>query len=333
MEKNENIELLEQYFEGKATKQDVMQLLNRMNDPNFEQKWMREYWDETDHTMNPAVQKQIFENIKETVAAKRKFNAGKWVSVAASLIAILTTTFALYLLSQSGHEKLSADMQVRVEKGQKASLKLPDGTKVWINSGSTLTYGSQYNKKERIINLDGEAYFEVAPDKHAPFIVKSGGFSVKALGTAFDLKAYSEDKKFSTVLVRGKVEVANGDEVVCLIPNQKITYDRVVGKMVKMNVEDGNLYSEWRNNQLSFDSETFENIAAMLERNYNVKLVFESEAIKKIRYSGSLGNTSLASILQIFAMTSPLSYKIKDSVIYLSENTKVIRAYNDVTGK
>jgi len=224
-------------------------------------------------------------------------------------------------------------MKFQVEKGQKASLILPDGSKVWINSGSTLTYGSRYNQKERIINLDGEAYFEVAPNKRAPFIVQSHGFSVKALGTAFDVKAYGEDKQFSTALVHGKVEVNDGNETLYLRPNQKIIYDRVARQMVKRDVEDSNIYASWRDNQLVFESETFENIALVLERNYNVKLVFESEFLKGCHYSGSLANTSLSSILQIFAVTSPLSYKIKDSVIYLSENTKMIPYYDDVTSR
>lgn len=333
MEKNNNIELLERYFEGKATKQEIEQLLNRMNQPDFEQKWMRDSWNETSFTMNPTVQKQIFENIKEIVAPKRVFNFKKWLAVAASIVIMFTTALSVYLYNQSSQGKLLSDMKFQVEKGQKASMTLPDGSKVWINSGSTLTYGSRFNKKERIINLDGEAYFEVAPNKKAPFIVQSHGFSVKAVGTAFDVKAYAEDKQISTVLVHGKVEVSDQKEKLYLTPNQKIVYDRTTQKMEKKAVEDSNIYADWRKNQLAFDSETFENIALALERNYNVKLIFESQSLKKYHYSGSLGNTSLESVLQLFSMTSPLSYRIKDSVIYLSENKKMAPLFDDVTSR
>ncbi|MBP1639742.1 MAG: putative anti-sigma factor [Bacteroidetes bacterium] len=333
MATNDNIELLERYFEGKANRQEIELLLQRMNKPEFEQTSMRKRWDETSFTMNPTVQKQIFENITAIVAPKRSLNVKKWIAVAASIVVLLTTSLSVYLLHLNSQNLLLSDMKFQVEKGQKASLILPDGSKVWINSGSTLTYGSRYNQKERIINLDGEAYFEVAPNKRAPFIVQSHGFSVKALGTAFDVKAYGEDKQFSTALVHGKVEVNDGNEKLYLRPNQKIIYDRVARQMVKRDVEDSNIYASWRDNQLVFESETFENIALVLERNYNVKLVFESEFLKGCHYSGSLANTSLSSILQIFAVTSPLSYKIKDSVIYLSENTKMIPYYDDVTSR
>jgi ferric-dicitrate binding protein FerR (iron transport regulator) len=331
MEKNNNIELLERYFEGKATEQEVKQLLFKLNNPDFEQKWMQESWDETTFSMNPTVQKQIFKKIKETVAPGRSFNAKRWFAVAASVILLLSVSLSVFLLSSKLNQNLLlADMKFKVEKGQKASLVLPDGSKAWINSGSTLTYGSHYNQKERIINLDGEAYFEVAPNKKAPFIVQSHGMSVKALGTAFNVRAYGDDRQFAAELVHGKVEVSDDRQALFLNPNEKIVYNRASQKMEKQTVEDCSIYGEWRNNQLTFDSETFENIAASLERTYNVKLVFESESLKRYHYSGSLGNTSLESILQIFAMTSPLSYRIQDSVIYLSENKKMARIYKDI---
>lgn len=330
MEKNNNIELLERYFEGKATKQEIEQLLNRMNQPDFEQEWMRDRWNETSFTMNPTVQKQIFENIKDVVAPKRVFNFRKWIAVAAAIAIMFTTSLSVYLYYQDSQGKLLSDMKFQVEKGQKASLTLPDGSKVWINSGSTLTYGSRFNKQERIINLDGEAYFEVTPNKKAPFIVQSHGFSVKALGTAFDVKAYAEEKQISTVLVHGKVEVGDKNKKLYLTPNQKIVYDRTTQKMEKKTVEDSNIYADWRKNQLTFDSETFENIALALERNYNVKLIFESQSLKKYHYSGSLDNFSLESILHLFTLTSPLTYRIQGSDIYLSENKKKMSIYKDI---
>jgi len=219
---------------------------------------------------------------------------------------------------------------VTVEKGQKVTLTLPDKSHVWVNSGSTLTYGSRFNKKERIIQLDGEAYFEVAKNKKAPFIVQSHGFSVEALGTAFDVKAYPNENQISMVLIYGKVEVGDELNKINLSPNQKVIYNRVTKSLQKSDVTDGLIFADWRFNKLTFNSETFDNIASVLERNYNVKFVFQSQSLKKYRYSGSIGNTSLESLLQIFAMTSPISYHMKDSVIYLKENKRMIPFYKRV---
>jgi len=330
MEKNTNIQLLERFFDGTATKQEVQYLLGQLKNTEFEQTWMKEQWNSTNDKMNTVVQKQIFESIKQKTESQQSFNWKQWIAVAASIVVICTTCLSGYLLFKNTHNNLLGDMTVAVAKGQKAAVTLPDGSKVWVNSGSTLSYGSRYNQKERIINLDGEAYFEVAKNENAPFVVQSHGFSVTALGTAFDVKAYPEEKTFSTVLVHGKVEVKDDLNKIYLTPNQKIIYNRSSKSMQKTNVDDSNTYAAWRNNQLTFESEPFENIVLVLERNYNVKLIFESEALKKYRYSGTIGNASLESVLQLFAMTSPLSYHMKDSVIYLRENKKMISIYKDV---
>jgi len=330
MEKYNNIKLLERFFDGTATKQEILYLLEQLKNVEFEREWMKEQWDTTAEKMNPIVQKQIFENIKEKTTQKRTFKWKQWAVIAASFLLIITTSLSGYLLYEGQNKNLIGDMKVVVQKGQKASAILPDGSCVWINSGSTLTYGSQYNQKERIIHLEGEAYFEVAKNKNAPFIVESHGFSVKALGTAFDVKAYPEDKFIYTVLIRGVVEVGDESSKMRLIPNQKVIYDSRSKNMQRSDVYNGAIYADWRYNQLTFESETFEDIASVLERNYNVKLIFESEALKKYRFSGSIGNTSLESILQIFAMTSPLSYHIKDSIIYLSVNAKMIPMYKNI---
>jgi transmembrane sensor len=330
MDKQKNIQLLEQFFNGTITKQEIHQLLEELKNAEFEKVWMKEQWDQTPEIMNKAVQKQIMDNIKADILPKRTFKWKQWLLVAASLLLVFTTSLSAYLFYNGQNKKLAGDMTVTVEKGQKVALTLPDKSRVWVNSGSTLIYGSRFNKKERIIQLDGEAYFEVAKDKNAPFIVQSRGFAVKALGTAFDVKAYPDEKQISSVLIRGKVEVGDELNKMNLSPNQKVTYNCKTKSMQKSDVADGLIYADWRYNKLTFNSETFENIVSVLERNYNVKFVFEAQSLKKYRYSGSIGNTSLESLLQIFAMTSPISYHMKDSVIYMNENKRLIPFYKKV---
>lgn len=330
MDKKKNIQLLEQFFNGTLTKQEIHQLLEELKNDEFEKEWMKEQWEEAPEIMNRAVQKQIMDNIKADILPTRTFKLKQWLVVAASLLLIITTSLSGYLLYDGQNKKLVGDMTVTVEKGQKVALTLPDKSRVWVNSGSTLKYGSRFNKHERIIQLNGEAYFEVAKNKKAPFIVQSQGFSVEALGTAFDVKAYPEEKQISAVLIRGKVEVGDELNKINLSPNQKVTYDCETKNMQKSDVSDGLIYADWRFNKLTFNSETFENITSVLERNYNVKFIFEAQSLKKYRYTGSINNTSLESLLQIFAMTSPISYHMKDSVIYLNENKRLMPFYKNV---
>jgi len=330
MDKKSNIELLEQFFNGTITKQEVRHLLGQLDNADFESRWMENQWNKAPEMMNKTVQKQIMDNIKVDILPVRTFKWKQWLVVAASFLLVITTSLSGYLLYDGQTRKLADDMTVTVEKGQKVALTLPDKSRVWVNSGSTLTYGSRFNKKERIIQLDGEAYFEVAKNKKAPFIVQSHGFSVEALGTAFDVKAYPDENQISTVLIHGKVEVGDELNKINLTPNQKVIYNRATKSLQKSDVTDGLASADWRFNKLTFDSETFEDIASVLERDYNVKVVFESQSLKKYRYSGSIGNTSLESLLQIFALTSPISYHLKDSVIYLKENKRMIPYYKKV---
>ncbi|MEI7676384.1 MAG: FecR family protein [Bacteroidales bacterium] len=333
MSSNKNIELLNRFLDGKATSQEVRYLHEQMQQTDFEAEWMEERWSESEEEINPEVQKQIFANIKLEITPKR-FNFQKnWVAIAASILLIFTSSLSGFLYYNSIKSSQSEDMVVAVDKGQKANITLPDGSHVWINSGSKISYGKHFNQKERVIQLEGEAYFDVAKKKDAPFIVKNGTFSVEALGTAFDVKAYPDEKLITAVLVRGKVEVGDDQNKIRLIPNQRVVYDKSVRSMQKTEVDDSKLYTSWMNNQLVFESEPFENIATVLERNYNIRFAFETQSLKKYRFTGTIGNTSLESLLQIFSMTSPFTYTIKDSVIYLKENRLTMPYYRRVTGQ
>lgn len=331
MANNKNIDLLHQFIDGKATTQEVRHLLNEMKNPEFESEWMNRNWDEAPEQMNQQVQKRIFENIKKETAPRKITFTKQWIAVAASVLLFISTSLTFYFWNQAKQLNQIADMTVAVEKGQKARIVLPDGSVVWMNSGSKISYGKQFNQTERIVNLEGEAFFDVAKRKHAPFIVKSGEYSVEALGTAFDVKAYPDENLITTVLVRGKVEVGDDRNKIRLIPNQRVVYDKTVRSLQKTEIDEPRLYTGWMNNQLVFESEPFENIATILERNYNIRFRFESDALKKYRFTGTIANTSLESLLQIFSMTSPFSYSIKDSTIYLRENREAMRYYRKVT--
>lgn len=329
MKKSNNIKLLERFFEGKAATEELSFLSEQISNNEVDQKWMNEQWNHADEKINPVVQQKMLDQIRKKIHPNHFFSTKHWIGVAATIAILVVFAFTAFLLLEN--RNYDRDMTITVAKGQKADLILPDGSRVWVNSGSTLKYGARFNKKERIIHLEGEAYFEVAENKNAPFIVHSDDFSVKALGTAFDVKAYPEDELYSVVLVSGKVEAGDDNNRLFLTPNQKIVYNRMNKNIQKTDVYDGSIYTGWINNQLSFDSETFAGIASTLERNYNVSITFESESLKNIRYSGTLKNNSLESILQILSLTSPLSYRLEDSHIYLKEDQKQLRYYRDIT--
>lgn len=326
--KYDGIRIMERFFVGEATKEEKEYLLKQLNIESFEEDWLKEQWLLAPEGMNVVVQKRMYSKVWERMVPKRKPIFFRWSAVAAAVLALFILTVSVYVYrGVSNNGVFGGDVVVTVQKGQKASITLADGSRVWLNSGSKLSYGSRYNSKERVLNLEGEACFEAAKNGKAPFVVRSHGISVKALGTVFNVRAYAEDKRITVTLVKGKVEVGDGVDKILLHPNQQAEYDIYRKNFRKMLVENGSRYTDWRENRMCFDAMTFEEIASELERHYNVRLVFESEALKRYRYSGTLSNTSLDGILQLLAMTSPLIYRMEDSTIYLGENEKTKSLY------
>lgn len=332
MDEQYYIRLFDKFLQKQATSEEVHLLIQWLKSQQDFNHWADQEWEAVSDQMDSQLQQQLLERIKRKLGQNnfsikeggktengRKFYF-RFTQVAAAILLLLTTTLGIYIYTQ--RETPSPDMVVSVDKGQKANLVLPDGSKVWINADSKLTYGSQFNKRERILRLEGEAYFEVSPDKKRPFIVQTKDLSVKALGTSFNVKSYKDEQQTSTVLMTGKVEVRSQEECLILNPNEQIVFHKENQRMTKTSVSDANEFSRWRENTLSFQSETFENIAHTLERYYNIKIIFESDAIKKYRFSGTPGNTSLNSILHILSLTSPLLYEVHDSTVILREDMK-----------
>ncbi|MDR1161251.1 MAG: FecR family protein [Tannerellaceae bacterium] len=302
--------------------------------------WLQEQWEDASEEMDPVLKKELLSRIKSrldisqiasmaAILGKPKKSIKpviRWIaSIAAIFMLLLATGITIYFYNQ-GKSNLS-DTIVAVERGQKASVALPDGTKVWINSDSEVTYGTHFNRKERVVRLRGEAFFEVTPDKERAFVVQTGGIAVKVLGTSFNIKSYDDEEHVSVALMTGKVDVESDYDKITMLPNHITVYNKRNHKMQNNQVSDAWEYAGWKDNTLSFKPETFENIAKILERYYNITILFESEALKKLRFRGTLKNTSLESILQILSLTSPLSYEIKDNLIILRENKKQKQDY------
>ena len=275
--------------------------------------------------MDQALKEKLFCSLQEKIAPKRIFSFSfRKIAVCVSAAVLLFFISGLAVYQYTVQAVQQPDMLVFVDKGQKAKVKLPDGTAVWLNSDTRLTYGAQFNHRERIVQLDGEAYFEVSKDTKRPFIVQSGDFSVEALGTHFNVHAYAKENYLSTTLLEGKVAVRMNSKETILNPDQKAVWNKEKQTLLSENIENAADYTLWIQNKLVFDGRTIEEIASDLERLYNIEILFQSEDIKYYRFSGTLNNTSLESILQIISLTSPLVYHFEGNKVLLdkSDHTK-----------
>ena len=236
---------------------------------------------------------------------------------AAVVLGIGVSLSTLYLTNQ---ENLSTvgNYKLVTSKGEKSYLQLKDGTRVWINSCTTLEYAENYGHSNRSIYLDGEAYFEVAKNKDLPFVVKANGIDVKAIGTAFNVSAYMEDSQLTTTLFNGKVAVQPTltKQEVLLEPNQVAVYDKSRNK-IEVVPYDKKLFAQWRGGFLSFKMMYLQDITKLLERNYNVVFRYENQGIKKLRFSGSFrNNEDLSEILNVIKTNTGIRYQIlKDTIV------------------
>lgn len=332
MENKKNIEILERFLKNEASVQEIHYLLSQLDHTERWNDWTKDKWEKAGNEIDTRVEQKMLGEIRKTVLRKPltlvRFH--KFWNIAASFLILALSVVTFYLLKERDESSNYDNMIVAVDKGQKASVTLPDGTHVWINSASRLQYGTHFNSQERRVELEGEAYFEVAKRPDCPFIVTAGDISVTALGTVFNVKCYPDDSSITTLLVDGSVEVESSSERMRLLPGQSINYDYEKRNMHKSNLDDLRLITGWRENRYILEDQTLQEVTNLLGRQYNVTFRFTDESLKDFQYSGTIENTSLQSILQMLSLTSPLSYELKDSVIILSENKQVSKYYNSI---
>lgn len=206
----------------------------------------------------------------------------------AAVICVIAMGITLFLRSFSHQEKedLFATQTISVPSGQRLNLTLPDGTNVWLNAKTTIKYPVSFNKKERLVILDGQAYFDVAKDKEVPFIVKTKDGVIQALGTKFDVMAYSDNSSFETVLMEGKVKVeskADTIQKIILTPNNKVYLKN--GRLEISHVDDFSAYA-WKDGLISFKNESFQDIMNSFEKVYDIRVVIQNSKIANLIYTG-----------------------------------------------
>lgn len=201
--------------------------------------------------------------------------------------------------------------EIEVLNGQMGHVFLFDGTEVWLNSGSKFKYPNHFNKNERNVYLDGEAYFKVAHNKELPFKVKTENVEVEVLGTSFNISAYRLEQNQLIVLEKGSVQInqLNGEKLLKLCPGQLAERSNKTKQIQVRNVRT-NQYTSWKNGIIVFESESLGEIAKKLERWYNVEIRFENENLKQYRITGTLlRNKPIDQTIKAIELLSPIKYE------------------------
>lgn len=254
---------------------------------------------------------------------QKKTKPRKLLLTLSRIAAIVVLTLALNYVYQNylAGTGDAITQSITVPAGQRVSLRLPDGTNVWLNARTTLTYPANFHRKRRVLELDGEAYFEVAPDARRPFIVQSKTGKVEALGTSFNMEAYSVSDEFEVTLMEGKVKVSlheENSESIILSPDKKAY--RQDGSLLVEHVSDYTPY-RWREGLICFKQASFASIMKEFEKYYGVEIHIRNDKVLPYYYTGKFRHTDgVDYALRVLQRDISFSYDRDDEqqVIYIN---------------
>lgn len=279
---------------------------------------------------------KVFSKIKQRIDADNKTTVNinrsirndklqRWISIAASILVLLTVGTLYFLNSEKGAVKQIPIEQVVIKSnpaGQKSKVFLPDGSIVWLNSESSISYEGEFNDSTRHIHLSGEAFFEVKRDMDRPFVVYSGSVSTTALGTAFNVNAFDE-KKITVSLTHGQVNVESKNssgikQGIIINPGEGAVYNSEKSDaFVKIDIDPTKVMM-WRDGLLYLENSTLTETVTKLERWYGVKIMINNKPKDKWSANGLFDNEYLDNVLHSLSFSQGFKYEIKGKQVYVT---------------
>lgn len=319
--------------------------------------WQASYFEKVSKQINV---EKTWNELQKQLPVKNKSQQivyNRWLQVAAVFaFAFLLGSGGFYLLNNSRNKtKESLYVEYVSPLGSRSFVQLADGSKVWLNSGSTLKYRNSFGADNRELILTGEAFFEVEKNRNLPFVVKTSEINVIALGTKFNVKAYSEEKTIETTLIEGSVklesEMVKLTENIILEPNEKAVYTKnnrslellatppdkeeplAEKKIPKLEIEkevQPEPIISWKEKRWVINNEKLGNLAVKLERRYDVNFIFDNELLKEYSFGGTLEDETLEQIMEAISFSSPIKYVIEGKTVYIMADGQKIEKFKNL---
>ncbi len=217
---------------------------------------------------------------------------------------------------------------LQTPRGGEYKVILPDGTKVWLNAATKLKFPTAFTGKERKVEIEGEAYFEVTKDISKPFLVHTGEMEIMVLGTSFNVNSYPDEIDIITTLVEGKVNIhklSMADKRSTshiLIPGEQAVYKKK-GHTIETKQVDTEIYTAWKDGRFIFARESLESMMRKLERWYNFETVYVNQEIRDYHFSGTLDRyEDISGILEMISLTTNISFEIRENTVIASKKIK-----------
>lgn len=285
---------------------------------------LKDIWLSSGIEFNPdhyEVEKAIQKFLKQTsrlndkgVREKRFYQIARYAAILA-LVLMIPAAFYLGTKSTGPADTLTT---VTCALGDKTSIVLPDSSRVFLNSGSKLTFSNNFKNGSRQLTLNGEAYFSVRKDPRNPFYVHTSAMDIEVLGTEFNLKAYDNEPVTSTTLVKGSLKVTGNNETTIIKPSQKLVFDKVRKQTAVEELVDMSPETEWKDGRLVFRNQSLAEMEHALERWFDVEVEFADDEVKNRRFTGTVEHESILEVISYFERSKYVACRIKDNTIIFS---------------
>jgi transmembrane sensor len=323
------------YFEGRATDAELEQLLhwlrkkeNRIVFNSFRLDWKNGL----DSYRFPGGGGESWQQIQTTLGQKsferwqKSLNMIKFYRVAAIFFFVMTIGSLAWYFTHQPQNIPETFTSVMAENGQISKVELPDGSLVWLNSGSKLSYNNFFSAENREVSLSGEAYFDVTKNENLPMVVDCNGLKVKVLGTRFNVNAYNVGKIAEVVLEEGVVELFNtttNDNFYRMKPGERIKVNLQTSQYSAGMVNTAR-YTSWREGIINIYDLSMEELVKRLEKRYNQPFELTSD-VKELRYTFTIENEPLEDVLKLMESITPVKVKQTDETIKIDIDKKKLR--------
>ena len=329
---SEQIEqFLYRYFSGDATSEEqgvILEWIKKSPENRARYKECSEKW-ALQHLSDIAEKKDKvhIRILNQLVARQEKHSSRIWLTMSrVAAVFILGFSIGLTSILYSGKfsTKSESDNQWYAEtfvpNGSKSKTRLPDGSTVWLNAGSRLTYQNDFGNN-RTVFLEGEALFEIQADSQNPFRIKTSDMDAVVTGTVLTVKAYHDDPVVTVTLLEGKLRIEQPvtNQTIEMHPNQQVVYEKESGKTTLNDVQ-AEKYAGWMNGKIYFADETFEVLAKQLERIYDVTIIIKSEKLKNEKFYGSFNESNgILQIMNVLNVQNQLKWTFENEILIISD--------------
>lgn len=330
---DEFLEKLEKFRDDSYTSQDYKEIVNFFKKPRFQftlQQGLYRIWrrifnqnipEDEQVCLRPSLDR-IHHRIGLYEEAQRKHSMAQGLvrifsKIAAILFIPLIITSGFLIYDKYKDSRIEGFVEINVPNGSRIKTQLPDGSTVWLNSGTTLRYPQNYNKRNRMAEISGEAYFDITPDRMHPFIVRTNMLDIKVLGTSFNIMAYPDQDIISATIEKGRVSIEqsqNGEMVkrFCFLePGQRMIYSKTDARARKFKT-DTEKYTSWKDGKLIFRNDPLHCVIKRLERWYHVdiEVLDPTHELPQHPFTLTIENETLPHVLEYLSVASPIKWEV-----------------------